>query len=343
MKIAVMTGGGDCPGLNAVIQAIVRRSTEYGYEVLGVNEGYKGLLNGNIKHLRIEDVEGIFRVGGTILGSSRTNPFTTEDGPQRVLDNIRKFGVDALIVIGGDDTLGAANKLNQIGIPVVGVPKTIDNDLSATDYCVGFWTAVETASEAIHRLHTTAKSHNRVLIAEVMGRYAGWLTLMAGLIGGAHIILIPEHPFDINSICEIIDKRESEGKKYTIIAVAEGSKPGDVKELITLSEKKDEYGHVLLGGIAKVLEKEISERTGKTTRSVVLGHVQRGGSPNPFDKLLGIRLGILAVDLVRKKKFGYAACLRGVDIVPIKIENMVAKLRTVDESLFELTNFFENF
>jgi 6-phosphofructokinase 1 len=340
MKIAVMTGGGDCPGLNAIIQAIVTRASEYGYEVLGVLGGYLGLLNGDIKPLSLEDVEDIYKVGGTILGTSRTNPFKTKDGPQRVLDTVKKFGIDALIVIGGDDTLGAAYELGKRGLPTIGVPKTIDNDLSATDYSVGFQTAVDTAADAISRLHTTAKSHQRVIIVEIMGRYAGWLTLMAGLAGGAHVILIPEQAFDIESVCEVINKRQARGKTYTIVAVAEGAKPKKLEDLVTLSEERDEYGHVRLGGIARVLEKEIAKRTGKETRSVVLGHVQRGGPPNSFDRVLGLRLGLFAVDLVKQKKFGYAASLQGTKIVPVKIEDAVEKLRTVDEELFDLTKFF---
>jgi len=335
-----MTGGGDCPGLNAIIQAVVTRANQYGYEVLGVLNGYAGLLDGNIKPLSLQDVEDVFRLGGTILGSSRKNPFKTEHGPQKVLDTIKRFEIDALIAIGGDDTLGAAHKLYKMGLPVVGVPKTIDNDVSGTDYCTGFQTAVDIAAEAIERLHTTAKSHSRVILVEVMGRYAGWLTLMAGLAGGAHIILIPEKPFDIDSICEIIKRREAEGKNYTIIAVAEGAKPKSIEDFITVSEEKDEFGHVRLGGIAKVLEKEIAKRTGKEVRSVVLGHVQRGGPPNSFDRILGIRLGIFAVDLVKEKKFGYAACLKGTEIVAVKLEDIIGKPRRVSENLFELTNFF---
>ena len=340
MRIAVLTGGGDCPGLNSVIQAIVTRAAQYRYEVLGVRGGYAGLLTGDVKPLSVEDVEDIYAVGGTILGTSRTNPFKTKDGPQKVMDTVKKLGIDVLIAIGGDDTLGAAHKLNEIGLSTVGIPKTIDNDLSATDYCVGFQTAVDTAADAISRLHTTAKSHQRVIIAEVMGRHAGWLTLMAGLAGGAHVILIPEQTFDIESICNVINERQAKGKTYTIVAVAEGAKPKSKEDLITVSKERDEFGHVRLGGIAKVLEKEIAKRTGKETRSVVLGHVQRGGSPNSFDRILGLRLGLFAVDLVKQGKFGYAASLQGTKIVPVKLEKAIEKLRTVEEDLFDLTEFF---
>ncbi len=340
MKIAVMTGGGDCPGLNAIIQAIVTRATEYGYEVLSVLDGYTGLLNGDVRPLSLKDVEDIFVTGGTIVGTSRTNPFKTKEGPQKAMDTIKKFGIDALIAIGGDDTLGAALKLSEMGLPTVGIPKTIDNDLSATDYSVGFQTAVTTASEAISRLHTTAKSHKRVIVMEVMGRYAGWLTLMSGLAGGAHVILIPEKPFDINDVCEVVKRREAAGKGYTIVAVAEGAKPENVEDLITVSKERDEFGHIRLGGIAQVLAKEIAQRTGKETRSVVLGHVQRGGPPNAFDKILGIRLGLLAVDLVKQGKFGYAAGLRGTEIVPVKLKDAVEQSKMVKKDLFELTKFF---
>jgi len=340
MRIAVMTGGGDCPGLNAIIQAIVTRATEYGYEVLGVLGGYLGLLNGEVKPLSLEDVEDIYSVGGTVLGTSRTNPFKTKDGPQKVMDTVKKFGIDVLIAIGGDDTLRAAHELSKQGLPTIGVPKTIDNDLSATDYSVGFLTAVDTAADAISRLHTTAKSHQRVMIVETMGRYAGWLTLMAGMAGGAHVILIPEQAFDIESVCEVINKRQAKGKTYTIVAVAEGAKPKKIEDFVTLSEERDEYGHVRLGGIAQVLEKEIAKRTGKETRSVVLGHVQRGGPPNSFDRILGLRLGLFAVDLIKQGKFGYAASLQGTKIVAVKIEDAVGKLRTVNEELFDLTKLF---
>lgn len=339
MKIAIMTGGGDCPGLNAIIQAIVTRATEYGYETVSVIDGYTGLLNGDIKPISLRDVEGIYATGGTIIGSSRTNPLKTMNGPQKVMDTVRGFGIDALIVIGGDDTLGVAFELSKMGLSTIGIPKTVDNDFPATDCCVGFHTAVETASDMISKLHTTAKSHKRVIIAEVMGRYTGWLTLMSGLAGGAHVILIPEKPFAINDVCEVIKRRDAAGKGYTIVAVAEGAKPENVNDLVTLNKEKDAYGHVRLGGIGQVLEKEIEQRTGKETRSMILGHVQRGGSPNAFDKILGIRFGIFAVDLVKQGKFGYVESLRGTEIVPVKLEE-TKKLKMVTEELFELTKFF---
>ena len=339
MKIGVLTGGGDCPGLNAVIEAIVKRANQYGYEVTGFLKGYAGLINNEYKPLRVEEISGIFSIGGTILGTSRVNPFKREGAPQRITENIKRHQIDALIVIGGDDTLGAAYKLYEMGLPIVGVPKTIDNDISEVDYSVGFMTAVETIAQAIERLHTTAKSHERVIIVEVMGRYTGWLTLMGGVAGGAHIILVPEKPFKIEEVCKIIREREEEGKKYTIIAVAEGAKPENIKEFITISKECDEFGHVRLGGIAKILEKEIAKRTGKETRSVALGHVQRGGSPNAFDRILGIRLGIHAVDLIREGKFGHMVCLRGTKIVAVKMESAL-KQKKLGEEEIQLIDFF---
>ncbi|MFH0748692.1 MAG: ATP-dependent 6-phosphofructokinase [Candidatus Bathyarchaeota archaeon] len=339
MKIAIMTGGGDCPGLNAIIQAIVTRAFEYGYETVGVLDGYSGLLNEKIIPLTLGNVEDIYATGGTILYSSRTNPFKTNEGPRKVLDTIQKFGLDALIIIGGDDTLGVANKLHGIGIPIVGIPKTVDNDLPLTDYCIGFQTSVETASEAISKLHSTAKSHKRVIIAEVMGRYVGWLTLMAGLAGGAHVILIPEKPFDIKEVIDVIRRRDEAGKGYTIIAVAEGAKPIHADDLIVLGQEKDEFGHCRLGGIGQILEKEIGQRTGKETRTTVLGHIQRGGPPNAFDKIYGIRLGLFAVDLVKQGKFGYAAIINGTKIDAVKLGDLMP-LKVVTENFFELTKFF---
>lgn len=343
MLLGVMTGGGDCPGLNAVIQAIVSRATEYKFDVLGIIDGYDGLLKGKFRFLSLDDVDGIFEIGGTILGTSRKNPLNTREDQKKVLENIEKFGIDALITIGGDDTLGIAYKLFKLGVPTVGVPKTIDNDLSATDYCVGFQTAVDTVAQAISRIHTTANSHHRVIIVEIMGRYAGWLTLMGGLAGGAHLILIPEKEFNIESVCKLIERRNARGKYYTVIAVAEGAKPESTTDYATINEKMDEFGHKRLGGIAKALENEISKRTGKNTRSIVLGHVQRGGSPNPFDRILGIRLGLLAVDLVKENKFGYAAVFRNTETVSVRLEKIVGQTKTLQADLVGLTSFFSEY
>jgi len=340
MRIAVLCGGGDAPGLNAAIQGIVIRASRHGYEVYGVLRGYEGLINGDFRPLRPEDVEGIFRTGGTILKTSRTNPYKRPGRVRKILENIEKFKIDALIAMGGDDTLGTASKLFKDGVPVVGVPKTIDNDLSGTDYTIGFQTAVSIAAEALERLHTTGRSHERVMVCEIMGRNAGWITMYAGLAGGAHVILPPERPFDIESICDIIRRRDEQGKKYTVIAVSEGARPKDVKELITVSPEVDEYGHVRLGGIGKVLADEIKERTGKATRYVVLGHLQRGGSPAAFDRILGLRLGIHAVELIKEGKFGYAASLRGTKIVTVKLDDLVREYRVADKDLLDLADTF---
>lgn len=339
MRIGILTGGGDCPGLNAIIEAAVKRASDYGYDVLGFLRGYAGLLNNECKPLTVKDVDGIALTGGTILGTSRINPFKRKGGPQKIMENIRKHNINAIIIIGGDDTLGAAYKLHKMGLPIIGVPKTIDNDVSETDYSVGFLTAIETISNSIEKLHTTAKSHERVIIVEVMGRYSGWLTLFGGIAGGAHIILVPEKPFKIEEICEIILEREGRGNKHTIVAVAEGAKPETMENFVTLSKERDEFGHVRLGGIARLLEREIAERTGKETRSVILGHVQRGGAPCAFDRILGIRLGFHAVDLIKEGKFGYMVCLKGTEIVAVRMENAL-KQRKLDEEIIQLINFF---
>jgi phosphofructokinase-like protein len=343
MKIGVLTGGGDCPGLNAVIQAIVKQATKYKYDVVGFLDGYDGLVNGRVQPLALKDVEEIYEEGGTILGSSRVNPFNTEEETKKATDNLKKLGIDVMIIIGGDDTLGAAKKFSDLGVNVVGVPKTIDNDLSSTDYCIGFQTAVATAAEEIGKLQTTAKSHDRVMVVEVMGRHAGWLTLMAGLAGGAHVILIPEKEVDIKSVCNTIKKREKSGKTYTVIAVSEGVKIKGIDKKIAACKEKDEFGNIRMvtRGVAEVMEKEIEKRTGKSARSVVLGHVQRGGPPVAFDINFGIRLGIAAVNLVKKKKFGYAVVLKGIRIVPVKL-GVVDKTRCLKRELFKLTDFFCN-
>ncbi|MEM4535958.1 MAG: ATP-dependent 6-phosphofructokinase [Nitrososphaerota archaeon] len=339
-RIGVLTGGGDCPGLNAVIQGIVIRAAQHGYEVLGIEDGYKGLLYGKARKLTPKDVEDIYWLGGTILGTSRKNPAKSEEELKTVIENIKKLGLDVLITIGGDDTLGAAKKLYERGIPIVGVPKTIDNDLFLTDYSVGFWTAIETIADALHKLHTTARSHKRVMIAEIMGRYAGWLTLIGGLAGGAHIILIPERPVDIDEVCRIIKERRERGEPYTLIAVAEGVTIPTVGELVAVSKEKDEFGHVRLGGVSKILEEEIKKRTGEEVRSAVLGHIQRGGTPSAYDKVLGLRLGFKAVDLVKEKKYGYVVVVNGMNILPAKIEEVVGAVRKVPDELHELTNVF---
>jgi ATP-dependent phosphofructokinase / diphosphate-dependent phosphofructokinase len=340
MRIGVLTGGGDCPGLNAVIRALVRKGVGvYGHEFLGYRDGWRGPLENDSRPLGVPEVRGILPRGGTILGSSRTNPLGEEDGPRRVAENLIEAGVDGLIAIGGEDTLGAASRLHsEHGLPVVGVPKTIDNDLSATDYTFGFDTAVNIAMEAIDRLHTTADSHHRVLIVEVMGRHAGWIALHAGLAGGANVILIPERKFDIDEVCELVGRR-FESRFAPIVVVAEGAEPvggtpgrdeGDL----------DAFGHVRLGGIAHWLEGEIERRTGKETRATVLGHVQRGGTPTAFDRVLATRFGLHAIDAAHEGRWGTMAALRGTEIELVQLSEATAELKTVPESLYREAEVF---
>ncbi len=339
-KIGILTGGGDCPGLNPVIRAVVRKGLNEGYEVVGIKNGWKGLIENDIMALNLESVSGILPKGGTILGTSRTNPYKKEGDLQKLKDNYKKIGLDALIAVGGEDTLGVATKLIQDGIKnIVGVPKTIDNDISATDYSFGFDTALNTAMECIDKLHTTAESHHRIIVVEVMGRYAGWIAIEAGIAGGADIILIPEIHIDIEETCSIIKRRHERGKLFSIVVVAEGAK---FKEgsLITQEQRLDEFGHVRLGGIGETLAEEIEKRTGYETRVSVLGHIQRGGSPTAFDRVLGTRFGVRAVELVKNKKFGRMVALVGNKIIDVPIEEAVRTLKTVDMELYEIAKVF---
>jgi len=339
MRIGVLTGGGDCPGLNAVIRAIVRKGAgNYGHEFVGYRDGWRGPLEGDGGPLGVPEVRGILPRGGTILGSSRTNPFAADDGPARIAANLAAAGVDGLIAIGGEDTLGAASRLHEEhGVAVIGVPKTIDNDLGATDYTFGFDTAVNIAMEAIDRLHTTADSHHRVLIVEVMGRHAGWIAFHAGLAGGANVILIPEQPFDIERVCELVGRR-FESHYAPIIVVAEGAAPkGGMPDA---SEETDAFGHARLGGIAHWLEGEIERRTGKETRATVLGHVQRGGTPTGFDRVLATRFGLHAIDAADARSWGTMTALRGTDIELVQLSEATAELKTVPESLFAEAEVF---
>jgi 6-phosphofructokinase 1 len=340
-RVGILTGGGDCPGLNAVIRGIVRKGiTYFDYEIVGVLEGWRGMLRELSRPLDLESVSGILPRGGTILGTSRTNPFQeAENGIQAVEDGMKKMGLDALIAIGGDDTLGVAYKLTQNGIPVVGVPKTIDNDLFGTDQTFGFDTAINIVMEAIDRLHTTAESHNRVMVVEVMGRHAGWIAVEAGIAGGADIVLIPETPFDLDEVCETIKKRHSRGKTFSIVVVAEGAKLAD-ESFVLQTQEKDAFGHVRLGGIGNLLSDEIEKRTGYESRATVLGHIQRGGSPTAFDRVLGTRFGIAAIDLVHANNFGKMVALKGPDIVAIDLKDAVSKLRTVDMDLYDIAKVF---
>jgi 6-phosphofructokinase 1 len=339
MKIAVLTSGGDAPGLNAVIRAIVFKANQYGHQVLGFRYGWDGLINMNCFELTKEHVDEIHFMGGTILGSSRVNPLSSEELTQKCIENLRQSGSDVLIAIGGDDTLGVANELKKRGVHIVGVPKTIDNDLSCTDYSFGFDTAVNIATECIDRLRTTAKSHNRVMIVEIMGRNAGWITLKAGIAGGAHFILIPEIPFDIDEICDMLRKRNAQGKQFSIITVAEGARPCNYEQ-ISQGDDKDGFGHIRLGGIGKYLETEISKRTGFDTRTTVLGHLQRGGSPTAFDRVLATVFGVRAIDLIETRDFGKMVALQGTKIVAVPLEEVMAQAKKVSEEEYELAKGF---
>lgn len=338
MRMGVLTGGGDCPGLNPVIRAIVRKAYNKKHEVIGFKNGWKGILEGDTMPLDLNAVSGILPKGGTILGTSRTNPYKKENGLAKVRESFAKFKLDALIAIGGEDTLGVASKLVKDGLNVVGVPKTIDNDLNATDYTFGFDTAVNIAMECIDRLHTTAESHHRIMVAEVMGRHAGWIATYSGIAGGADVVLIPEIPIDLEQTCEILKKRHQRGRTFSIVVVAEGAKIKDSD--VTKDQSLDEFGHVKLGGIGDFLAKEIEKRTGFETRVSVLGHIQRGGSPTAFDRILGTRFGIKAVELVETRQFGYMVSLAGTKIISVPLEKAVEKLKTIDMELYAIAQEF---
>jgi 6-phosphofructokinase 1 len=328
MRIGVLTGGGDCPGLNAVIRAVVRKGVgTHGHEFIGFRDGWRGPLEGNTRPLGLADVEDILARGGTILGSSRTNPYTIEGGLERIRANLAELGVDALIAIGGEDTLGVAKRLTDDGIPVVGVPKTIDNDLGATDYTFGFDTAVMIATEAVDRLRTTAESHHRAVVVEVMGRHAGWIALHSGLAGGANVILVPERPFDVAEVVKHVQHR-FEQELAAIVVVAEGAVPQDGAEVLHSGEL-DAFGHVRLGGVGHWLAGEIEERTGRETRAAVLGHVQRGGTPTAYDRVLATRFGLHAIDAAHDADWGKMVALHGTDIVRVSIEEATRELKTV--------------
>ncbi|WP_405645791.1 6-phosphofructokinase [Streptomyces uncialis] len=335
MRVGVLTGGGDCPGLNAVIRAIVRKGTQsYGHEFIGYRDGWRGPLEGDHVPLGIPAVRGILPRGGTILGSSRTNPLKTADGVGRIRAALAEQEVGALVVIGGEDTLGVAARLSdEYGVPCVGVPKTIDNDLSATDYTFGFDTAVGIATEAIDRLHTTAESHMRVLVVEVMGRHAGWIALHSGLAGGANAILIPERRFDVDQVCAWVTSR-FRASYAPIVVIAEGAMPKD-GDLVLKDGSLDSFGHVRLSGVGEWLAKEIESRTGKEARTTVLGHVQRGGTPSAFDRWLATRFGLHAIDAVHEGDFGKMVALRGTAIVRVPIAEATSRLKTVDPTLYE--------
>jgi 6-phosphofructokinase 1 len=340
-KIGILTGGGDCPGLNAVIRAVVRRAIgTYNLEVLGIREGWGGLVYGYVEPLTHYSITGILPRGGTILGTSRKNPLKSQDDHQRLRDNLKRYGIDALIAVGGEDTLGAAYKLHKEGVPLVGVPKTIDNDLSGTDYTFGFDTAVSIATEAIDRLHTTAESHHRVIVVEVMGRNTGWIATVSGIAGGADCILIPEIPFKISDVSQLIKTRHKRGKNFSIVVVAEGTKPEDTGDLVVQDEKVDEFGHVRLGGIGNVIARQIEEQTGIETRITALGYVQRGGTPTAYDRVLATRFGVKAVDMIIAGEFGKMASLRGNKVVSVDLEEATSGIKKVDPELFKVAEVF---
>jgi phosphofructokinase-like protein len=339
MRVAILTGGGDCPGLNAVIRGVTRRAiTSYGYDVLGIKNGWKGLIDGDVEPLGLYAVSGILHRGGTILGTSRTNPMRNRDDFLRIEDNLKRYEIDALIAVGGDDTLSAALALHKEGINVVGIPKTIDNDIKGTDFTFGFNTAVSIVTEAIDRLHTTAESHHRIMVVEVMGRNSGWIAVMAGIAGGADYIIIPEVPYDLQKICKALTKRHKH-KKFSIVVVAEGAISAD-GELVRQSDRVDEFGNIRLGGIGQIIGERIEKIAGIETRVTILGHVQRGGSPTAYDRILATRFGVRAVDAVKEKQFGKMVALRSEEIIMVKLEEAVLENKKVDMKLYEIAEIF---
>jgi ATP-dependent phosphofructokinase / diphosphate-dependent phosphofructokinase len=343
-RIGILTGGGDCPGLNAVIRAVTRRSLHRDAEIIGVREGWRGLVEGLFQPLGPREISGILPRGGTILGTSRTNPYRTEGHVERVLATFEAEGLDALVVIGGEDTLGVAARIHaERGFPVVGVPKTIDNDLSATDYTFGFDTAVSIATEAIDRLHTTAESHNRVMVVEVMGRHTGWIAVMSGIAGGADMILIPEQAVTVEEACAEITRRHERGKDFSIVVVSEGYEltyESGERHAVAQEVETDQFGHIRLGGVGEALGRDIEERTGYETRVTVLGHVQRGGSPTPRDRVLATRFGLKAADLVHEGRFGQMAALHGDSIVDVAIEEATKELKQVPREWYDVARAF---
>jgi 6-phosphofructokinase 1 len=338
MRIGVLTGGGDCPGLNAVIRAVARQSWARDHEVIGVREGWRGMIEGLLQPLGQREISGILPRGGTIIGTSRTNPYKVDGG----VDGVRarfQDDLDALVAIGGEDTLGVASRLHEeFGAPIVGVPKTIDNDLSGTDYTFGFDTAVWICTEAIDRLHTTAEAHNRVMVVEVMGRHAGWIAVMSGIAGGADVILIPERPVDLEEVCGEIKKRHSRGKNFSIVVVSEGCEIAGADD----QGEVDQFGHKLLAkrGVGETVGRELEQRTGFETRVTVLGHIQRGGSPTPRDRILATRFGLKAADLVHTGKFGRMAALQGDDVVDVSLADATKELKTVPDDWYEVARAF---
>jgi 6-phosphofructokinase 1 len=340
MNVGILTGGGDCPGLNAVIRAVVKRGEQFGYEFTGIKDGWRGLIESKTMKLTRSTVSGLLPLGGTILGTSRTNPLKSEKDTQAVMDNIKKLGIDALICIGGDDTLGVAAKFFAKGIKTIGVPKTIDNDLSGTDFTFGFDTAVSIVTWALDRLHSTTEAHQRVMVVEVMGRHAGWIAVYGGIAGGADVILIPEKPFDIDEVCGYVNKRKERGKNFSLVVAAEGAYPKEAGGMITKDKVLDAFGHAKLGGVGEFLAKEIEQRTGLESRFVVLGHLQRGGTPSSTDRVLATRFGVRAIEMVNEGKFGRMAALQGNNIIDVSLDEATSKLKTVDMEMFRVAQIF---
>jgi phosphofructokinase-like protein len=341
-RFGILTGGGDCPGLNAVIRGVVRAGVNrYDHHIIGFRYGWAGILEANTVELTPQNTAGILHRGGTILGTSRTNPYRDgADGTALVREVLDREGIDGLIPIGGEDTLGVAGRLSADGVPVVGVPKTIDNDLAGTDVTFGFHTAVQIATDAIDRLHTTAESHNRVIVVEVMGRHAGWIAAYSGIAGGADVILVPERPFDFDEVCERIKRRHARGTTFSIVVVSEGATPRDGSGITTSDAKTDAFGHARLGGIAVELEREIEARTGFETRMTILGHVQRGGTPTAYDRVLATRFGVKAIEAADRGEFGTMVSLRGTDIVLAPLADAVAEPKLLDDDLYDTAEVF---
>ncbi|OGD35195.1 pyrophosphate--fructose-6-phosphate 1-phosphotransferase [Candidatus Atribacteria bacterium RBG_16_35_8] len=336
-KIGVLTGGGDSPAINAATKAIFLKASQYGYKVMGIKNGWEGMIKGNMTELDRESVSGILAEGGTILGTSRTNPFKIENGVEKIKENMAKFELDAIITIGGDDTNGAITRLTQYGIKGVGIPQTIDNDIAHSDYAIGYASALEVVTDCIDKLHTTANSHHRIMVVEIMGRDSGCLALNGGIAGGADIILIPEVPFDYGEIINVIEERKERGQDFCIIVVAEGAKPAEVEGQVSSSDEIDSFGHVRLGGVANVIAKEIEKRTGYGTRATILGHLQRGGRPSAFDRIVGIRLGVKAVELIHEGKFGEMAVIENGAVTSVPLEKAIKEEKPLDMELFEIS------
>ncbi|RLC35541.1 MAG: 6-phosphofructokinase [Candidatus Nealsonbacteria bacterium] len=336
-RIGVLTGGGDSPAMNAALRAIYLKATQYGYKVVGIKNGWEGMIKGNVEEITRESVSGVLAEGGTILGTSRTNPFKIENGVEKVKENIKKFELDAIITIGGDDTNGVITRLKQYGIKGVGIPQTIDNDIAHTDYAIGYDSALEVVTDCIDKLHTTAFSHHRIMIVEVMGRDSGCLALNGGVAGGADVILVPEVPFDYDEIINVIKKRREQGKEFSMIVVAEGAKPSGVEGQVTASGEVDSFGHVQLGGVGNVIAKELEKRTGYSTRVVILGHLQRGGRPTALDRIIATKFGVKAVELIHEEKFGEMVVYEKGEISSVPLEVAINEEKPLDMELYEIS------